>query len=355
MDAGLVGRRAEAMKERIVRLAVEHQLATKYTSFVVVEERQGERRASGTPETRVVPVSAPAGWSLAHQGGAGMDDHDIAPGGLLADEDEAEASIPMRKASRPAARNMPPPGAPAPAAPVLLGRSRGAAAPPPPPSMPAPAPALGPEPTTGSAFQAEAADGAMPAASWAAPMERSAKKKGGILDRLMSTAKPRKSAAAPAQEGYAPKEKAESLYEQEEAAPLPALADALGATEDVGSLLGEQLANGLWAAEGTDPEPVRQARATARVLLVLLREGITSNHPLHGAQVKKAVDALLALAAQLSHAPDVAELALGVAWLVAGPRTRGRIEQAAKPLPGLGGRLGDAAALRQHVETLATR
>lgn len=186
-------------------------------------------------------------------------------------------------------------------------------------------------------------------------MERSAKKKGGILDRLMSTAKPRKSAAAPAQEGYAPKEKAESLYEQEEAAPLPALADALGATEDVGSLLGEQLANGLWAAEGTDPEPVRQARATARVLLVLLREGITSNHPLHGAQVKKAVDALLALAAQLSHAPDVAELALGVAWLVAGPRTRGRIEQAAKPLPGLGGRLGDAAALRQHVETLATR
>ncbi|NBD10581.1 VIT domain-containing protein [Corallococcus silvisoli] len=357
MDAGLVGRRAEAMKERIVRLAIEHQLATKYTSFVVVEERQGERRASGTPETRVVPVSAPAGWSLSGQGVPATDDDEFAPGGF-----EKRDAGGYGRNRMPAPGGLPPAAAapsPSAVAPMSVSRSRGAAAPPPPARISAPAPELGPEPTTGSSFHADEADAVVAAGPWTAPKEQeSAKKKGGFMDRLMSAAKPRKASMAPpapAQEMHAQKDKAETLYEQEEAAPLPALADAPGATEDVGSLLGQQLANGLWAGGGTDPEPVRQARATARALLALLREGITSNHPLHGAQVKKAVDALLALAAQLSHAPDVAELALGVAWLVAGPRTRGRIEQAAKPLPGLGGRLGDAAALRQHVETLATR
>ncbi|AKJ00090.1 Ca-activated chloride channel family protein [Archangium gephyra] len=60
-DAALVGRRAQALKERIVQLALAHGIVTPYTSFVVVEERTGERRASGQPETRVVPVNAPAG------------------------------------------------------------------------------------------------------------------------------------------------------------------------------------------------------------------------------------------------------------------------------------------------------
>ena len=118
----------------------------------------------------------------------------------------------------------------------------------------------------------------------------------------------------------------------------------------------QQLASGLWAGTGSGPEPVRQARATALALLELLRQGITSNHPLHGAQVKKAVEALLSLAAGLTGVPEVAELALGVAWLVAaGPRTRGKIAQAAQPLPGLSACMGDEAKLRQHVDSLATR
>ena len=360
MDAGLVGRRAEAMKERIVRLAVEHQLATQYTSFVVVEERQGDRRASGTPDTRVVPVNAPAGWSMLNQVARDEDDEHVPEGGLV--DALAAPPRPVMK-RRMASKSMPAPGA--------VSRSRGGAVPPPPPSMSAPAPApapardLGPEPTTGSSFQAEFADGSGPGGA-SAPMERreqesakSAKKeKGGFFDRLMSAAKPRKDAAmqgAPELERVV-KEKAEVVYEQEEESLPLSVAEASIPTEDVGGILGQQLANGLWAGTGEGPEPVRQARATARVLLVLLREGITSSHPLHGAQVKKAVDALLALAPQLGQAPDVAELALGVAWLVAaGPRTRGRIEQAAKPLPGLDGRLGDMAALRQHMETLATR
>ncbi|RKH62998.1 VIT domain-containing protein [Corallococcus aberystwythensis] len=353
MDAGLVGRRADAMKERIVRLAIEHQLATPYTSFVVVEERQGDRRASGTPETRVVPVNAPAGWSMFNQAPGDADDE--VEGGLM----KPPHGMRMEKAKRMASKPMPAPAA-APA------RSRGGVVPPPAPPAAAPAasyaPELSAEPTTGSSFYGGLADGAGPMGGTAAPVERReqepAKKKGGFLDRLVSAARPGKAAAqgAPAPEPRAQKEKAEAFYEQEEIS-LPSVAESSSIpTEDVGSLLGQQLANGLWAGSGEGPEPVRQARATARVLLVLLREGITSSHPLHGAQVKKAVDALLALAAQLGQAPDVAELALGVAWLVAaGPRTRGRIEQAAKPLPGLGGRLGDTAALRQHMETLATR
>jgi Ca-activated chloride channel family protein len=68
------------------------------------------------------------------------------------------------------------------------------------------------------------------------------------------------------------------------------------------------------------------------------------------------VEALLALVPQLGGAPDVAELALGVAWLVAaGPRTRGRIAQAAQPIAGLSSRLQNEVALRQHVDALAAR
>ncbi|MFP2911607.1 hypothetical protein ACLESD_42595 [Pyxidicoccus sp. 3LFB2] len=139
-----------------------------------------------------------------------------------------------------------------------------------------------------------------------------------------------------------------------EAEPASFLRKERGAGAE--ALLGRQLANGLWDGTGKGPEPVRQARATALALLELLREGITSSHPLHGAQVKKAVEALLTIAASLTGEPQVAELALGVAWLVAaGPRTRGRIEQAAKPLAGLSGHLGNEVALRQHVDTLASR
>ncbi|MCY1036640.1 VIT domain-containing protein [Corallococcus sp. BB11-1] len=354
LDAGLVGRRAEAMKDRIVQLALTHQLATRYTSFVVVEERQGERRASGTPETRVVPVNAPAGWNMFNQGQL--------EGGLAPAEEAYDDAEPVT-GSGIIPKPQPPGGmarptrnrAPAPASAV----SRGGAMPPPPPSMPAP---------SAMPLQAEARDGFAFGAMPPAPKEQeAAKRKGGLLGRMISAAMPQKLAASPAdksrREQHEPKkDKAEAppeaLYEEAEQAPVLSVAESVDglAAEDVTSVLGRQLANGLWAGAGEGPEAVRQARATARVLLVLLREGITSSHPLHGAQVKKAVDALLALASQLTQAPDVAELALGVAWLVAaGPRTRGRIEQAAKPLPGLDGRLADADALRQHVETLATR
>lgn len=66
--AQLTGRRATANQERMLKLALEHGLATRLTSFVVIEEREGARRASGQPETRVVAVHAPHGWAMFQDG-----------------------------------------------------------------------------------------------------------------------------------------------------------------------------------------------------------------------------------------------------------------------------------------------
>lgn len=169
------------------------------------------------------------------------------------------------------------------------------------------------------------------------------REKGGILSRFFDGAQASESLK-------------EAEFEESDASLAEAPAAEGGVDTGAEGLLSRQLANGLWEGTGEGSEPVRQARATALALLTLLREGITSSHPLHGAQVKKAVEALLSLAASLSGDAQVAELALGVAWLAAaGPRTRGRIEQAAKPLAGLNGRLGNEVALREHVDTLAAR
>jgi len=63
-DAQLSGRPAEAVRDRILKLALEHGLASRYTSFLAIEQRTDERRAKGHPQTRVVPVHAPAGWAM---------------------------------------------------------------------------------------------------------------------------------------------------------------------------------------------------------------------------------------------------------------------------------------------------
>ncbi|PTL81513.1 VIT domain-containing protein [Vitiosangium sp. GDMCC 1.1324] len=312
-DAALVGRRAQSLKERIVQLALAHGIVTPYTSFVVVEERTGERRASGQPETRVVPVHAPAGWDMF--GTAKQEEGAAAPasaGGA------ARSRMPSKKLSVHV-------GSAPPMAPGAI-----------PPMAQAPAPAYAPPPLAPTAASVAVAAG---------PGGSADKSKGSL--RLGKARK--EMAPAP-----------EPIVESEQMASMDFMelerAEEKSASDGGVGLLEQQLASGLWAGTGTGPEPVRQARATALALLELLRQGITSSHALHGAQVKKAVEALLALVPQLSGAPDVAELVLGVAWLVAaGPRTRGRIAQAAQPIAGLSSRLENEVALRQHVDALAAR
>jgi Ca-activated chloride channel family protein len=340
-DAALVGRRAQALKERIVQLALAHSLVTPYTSFVVVEERTGERQASGQPQTRVVPVHAPAGWAMFG----------------TTKQEEAEGAAPTvgatggRGAVRRSRAAMPskpmPPGVGIPAgAPMSPALSR--------PGAPPPAASVAP-----------------PSPARAAPAPQKAAKKqvgflgagalgvgflGGLFkDKAPAPAEPEALMDAPMFEAEEPAEMDWGTSPGEAFEEEARMESAHGADGGV-DLLERQLASGLWAGTGAGAEPVRQARATALALLELLRQGITSSHPLHGAQVKKAVEALLALVPQLGGAPDVAELALGVAWLVAaGPRTRGRIAQAAQPLAGLRSQLENEVALRQHVDALAAR
>ncbi len=296
----VTGRRADAMKDRIVKLATAHGLASKYTSFVVVEKRTGDRRATGQPETRVVAVNAPAGWDMFQS---------APPAGRAR---KMYAMAPMMPAAMPAA--------PMPARAAVLG------------AMHRPAPAA----RGGGGFTT----GAPPPAT-----------------RIL--------ADAPEELAGGDFAYSAEAFEDESAAfaPEPAGADGGRGEQPKGrggdpvlALLSRQAASGLWEEPGRDP-----VAATVDALLALLRLGLSTSHPIHGAQLRKAVDALLArLAAPLvpSLEPRVRELALGVAWLLAsGRRTRRAIEDAARgaggDLAALSATLGNEPAVRARVDLLS--
>ena len=150
--------------------------------------------------------------------------------------------------------------------------------------------------------------------------------------------------------GMRGKAKANEVAAREEAP-----GDQLG-TETAAALLDRQLASGLWDEPGHSGEDeLRSLRATMRALTQLLREGITTTHPMYGTQVRKAVEAIMARAVTLATSdPKLARLALGLAWLLAsGRRTRTQIESAAGSNAAFGelrSRLGDEPRLREYVE-----
>lgn len=217
--AEVTGRRAGRMKERIVELATRYGLASRYTSFVVVEERSGDRRSHQIPESRFIPVNGPSGWARST-----ADARRVRPAA-------AQAMMPHATYS-------------------------GIAMPAPPRPMGAPSPIV---------------------------------------------------AMAPG-------------YSAASAAP----------TAPHTGILQNQLASGLW--DGDDE--ARRLRVTARHLMALEREGVTTAHAVHGAQVKKAVEALLAAVDAVAPLdPELAAAALSAAWLVtSGRRTRGEIEQRLRAL-----------------------
>ncbi|MCL2778868.1 MAG: VIT and VWA domain-containing protein [Polyangiaceae bacterium] len=252
----VTGRRAETMKDRIVKLATFHGVSSKYTSFVVIEKRTGDRRATGQPETRVVAVSAPAGWDRMKS---------------------ARVGRAVAFASAPAA----------PAPMMAAARMRPAAAP------------------TPSGF---------------APM--------------------------PAARAFAAPSPAPSAFEQKSVAEA----------DPILVLLSQQTASGLWEEPGRD-----SIALTADALLKLSRLGLSTAHAVYGAQLKKAVDALLDRFTRIDLAiePQIRELALGVAWLVAsGRRTRRTVEDAVRcgghELAALAAVLGDEHAVRARVDTLVS-
>ena len=116
--------------------------------------------------------------------------------------------------------------------------------------------------------------------------------------------------------------------------------------------LGRQSASGLWEEPGRDP-----IVSTLDALLSLVRLGLSTSHPVHGAQTKKAVDVLLDLIIR-TPALDarLAELALAASWLLAtGRRTRRTLEEeaSARGLHGLARSFRAGDDLRAHVERLA--
>jgi Ca-activated chloride channel family protein len=275
--AVVTGRRAEAMKDRIVKLAVEHGVSSRYTSMLVVEKRTGDRRASGQPETRVIPVNAPAGWAMFRP-----------------------APVRGRRFAA-----MPAPARSFPAGGFLPAR----------PMMPSP---MAPPAVASGAPRAVAAALGKGGASAVPPT---------VLLMEMPASAPAPSAA----EGLAPRAKSESV-------------------DRPGALLSRQAASGLWE-EGGDA-----TASTVDALVALLRSGLSTSHAIYGAQIKKAIEALLMHLQDARVEPALRELALGVAWLLAsGRRTRRAIEDAARAsvdLTALAATLGDEAAVRAHVDRL---
>jgi Ca-activated chloride channel family protein len=124
------------------------------------------------------------------------------------------------------------------------------------------------------------------------------------------------------------------------------------AADPVHALLERQSASGLWEEEREEA-----VVATVRVLVALVRFGLSTSHPVHGAQTRKGVDALLArLEADGGIAPHLAELALATMWLLAtGQRTRTLLEHEAarRGLANLLDRAVHAGDVRALVERLA--
>lgn len=288
--AALSGRRADAMKDRIVKLAKEYGVSSRYTSFVVVEKRTGDRRVNEQAETRVVPVNAPADWAM----------------------------FQTARRSR------------------SYGMATSAGMPPPPPRMAMPA--------------------AMAPSAAPARMMRSAPRPAAAMPMPPSVASRAAPPTARDEDRSTDAAPPMALYERSHAkGKMPSLGElAAGVSRDpVTATLERQAASGLWEEAGREPIEV-----TVEALLVLVRLGVSTSHPVHGAQTRKAVDALLAaLAAAPRLDPKLAELAFAALWLLStGRRTRGAIKEAASERVGLeelSALLGRDEDVRAHVERLA--
>jgi Ca-activated chloride channel family protein len=319
----LDGRRARTTRERIIKLSREYGVASRYTSFVVVEERSGDRRTSKQPAARIVPVHAPAGWDLFDAGARSR----FAPASLPAPMGlAAPAGVPMSLAA--------PAGVPmslaAPAGDVsdLVAHQTGF----PPGDM------LDPH----SGLERGAAAPGGKGKSAPSSLARRALSALGRAGRGTGAMSALDGAAAPAPGRPAARESADFDHAAPSGPPDQA--------DEVRSLLAEQAASGLWEVRGKEA-----VRATTDALLVLLRAGVTAAHRVYGAQLRKAIDALLAaIDGDQGLEPRLVELALAVAWLAtSGKRSRRVIEDRGRDRAALGAVLGDETAVWRHVERLA--
>jgi len=302
----VTGRRAAAMKDRIVSIATKHRPASGYTGFVVGEKRTGDGRTTEAAVTRAVPVSAPHGWAMFD--GMGRDQGAVAA---------SRGGIGRSRIT-----------------PMLLAKR----------AM-APMPAMAP-----MAAMAPAPQGAPGAPPWPAPAARSPSATitgappppedfaDDADDLDMHTLADRSFDGFAAEGGFGARAESDAELAKE------VRADAKGASSlDV--TLQAQRASGLWDA---DAGSLTRTIAALRDLLV---HGITTAHAIYGANAKKAIEAVAAIASDPALRAADRDTALLLAYLVAsGRKSRALVVDAIrKHAPGLVARLADEAALRAAV------
>lgn len=262
--AELTGRRADAMKARIVDLCVKHRIASRYASFIVIEKRKGERRTSEQAETHVVPVNMPAGWAMFQPKPQAM------RGGSAAYSTKAGILAPLR------------------------------------PSVPQPAPAstlAAPRPSVGvpmvggfSPPPAPPGRGAPPPAARAVSLRSPSYDRGDDEESVRTLRR-----SEPMVELRAPKK-----------------ADASSTFENQG-------ATGLW---GDEQDLESACMITVKTLSALFAEGMDASHSVYGAQIRKAIDALVKYAPGLTNDALRVNL-LVLCWLMSGRRTRAHVAEEA--------------------------
>lgn len=330
----LDGRRAEAQKKRIVALSVEHGVASKYASFIVVERRSGDRRAHGMPETRAVPVHAPAGWAAPQAGaeGARMRSAQV----FSKAKGLAQAPAPM------AARRSVSLGAPSP---PMAARAFSYGAPP---------PAPGPMPPSSAGHMSP--PGAVPGGGGvgAPPAPRSVPMSPQPPPRM---APPSTSTAdRDEDDGISTMVRSPAPEALEERAQRPKQERGDPATV----LFQHQLASGLWGGDGR--EDADRMEATAKALAAAFAAGIDTAHAIYGAQLKKAVQAVCDLAQRmlsLGGHERVVTAGLSAAFLVAASSRRLRAQvldvaraSSSAPVRELASQLTDARAAQAKLVSL---
>ena len=274
----LSGRRAEASRERIVGLGVEHGVASKYTSFVLVEKRTGARRTSGMPETRPVPVNAPAGWAVGQSAT---------------------------------------PASPPPAAHVARRASVVTANGPSTWKDSAPLPYRGPS----------GGGGAGGGATRGGPGGRlgEQRQRPGGPPKAAKKAHPERLGGLDVWYGRA------SSAGSDKSAPSPSAPSRPEAppSRDLSSLTAlfeRQLASGLW--EGDDGSPGQSLVATAKALEECASLGVDSSHVVFGALLEKAIEALCAITTGAGDAPAALRALNAALAVAAGPRLQATVKSA---------------------------
>jgi len=280
--ARISGRRGDAIRKRILELALEHGIASPYTSLLAIEQREGDRLSTGQPQVRVVPVHAPAGWAMFEQKRDLRTLHAALAASIVNSQPALRAGASKRSAAS--------------------------------------------------------------AASW--PRSTSSPVVPAIMEMAAAVGKSRLVAKAKSMIAGIPGRFAGADWSDAANAAAPA-------TNPGGSILSRQLASGLWGDE--DESAIARLEATVLALVELLDAGVTSSDARHGPLIRKAISALLELAAKEIEDVRWIELSLAVAWLCAtGPRTRGEVDRAlrARNAVHLPSRDRSEPAMRHRVDEL---